>query len=399
VTKTDPAPSVPAVWTDVVGQDQVVQVLTRAARAAATGVQGSAEGMTHAWLFTGPPGSGRSTAARAFAAALQCGQGGCGVCASCHTVLAGTHADVEIVNTRQLSIGVDDTRALVARAARHPSGGRWQIMLIEDADRLTERAGNALLKAIEEPTPRTIWLLCAPALEDVLPTVRSRCRHLSLRTPSTAAVTDVLVRRDGIDPAMASFAARAAQGHIGRAKRLATDEDARLRRTDVLRLPQSLNDLGAALEAAAALVKAATEEAQETGSPVDLDETEQLRRALGAGTTGRGMVSGAAAQLKELEKQQKARATRLKRDALDRALVDLASFYRDVLAVQVGADVELVNEEMRQTVVAIARAATPETTLRRIDAVLAARDAIGASVAPLLAIEALTVALGAGSAS
>jgi len=402
LTKTDSppsAPSLPAVWTDVVGQDPVVQVLTRAARAAATGVQGRAEGMTHAWLFTGPPGSGRSTAARAFAAALQCGQGGCRVCASCHTVLGGTHADVEIVNTRQLSIGVDDTRALVARAARHPSGGRWQIMLIEDADRLTERAGNALLKAIEEPTPRTIWLLCAPALEDVLPTVRSRCRHLSLRTPSTAAVTDVLVRRDGIDPAMAAFAARAAQGHIGRAKRLATDEDARLRRTDVLRLPQSLNDLGAALEAAAALVKAATEEAQETGAPVDLDETEQLRRALGAGTTGRGMVSGAAAQLKELEKQQKARATRLKRDALDRALVDLASFYRDVLAVQVGADVELVNEEMRQAVVAIARAATPETTLRRIDAVLAARDAIGAAVAPLLAIEALTVALGAGSAS
>ncbi len=399
MSTTDTVAPPPAVWTDVVGQDQVVQVLTRAAGAAATGIQGRAEGMTHAWLFTGPPGSGRSTAARAFAAALQCAQGGCGVCASCHTVLAGTHADVEIVNTRQLSIGVDDTRTLVARAARHPSGGRWQIMLIEDADRLTERAGNALLKAIEEPTPRTIWLLCAPALEDVLPTVRSRCRHLSLRTPSTAAVTDVLVRRDGIDPAMASFAARAAQGHIGRAKRLATDEDARLRRTDVLRLPQSLNDLGAALEAAAALVKAATEEAQETGAPVDLDETEQLRRALGAGTTGRGMVSGAAAQLKDLEKQQKARATRLKRDALDRALVDLASFYRDVLAVQVGADVELVNEEMRQTVVAIARAATPETTLRRIDAVLAAREAIAASVAPLLAIEALTVALGAGSAS
>ncbi len=394
-----PSVEVPPVWTDVVGQERVVEVLTRAVRAAAAGAQGSAEGMTHAWLFTGPPGSGRSTAARAFAAALQCDTGGCATCASCRTVLGGTHADVEIVNTRQLSIGVDDTRALVARAARHPAGGRWQIMLIEDADRLTERASNALLKAVEEPTPRTIWLLCAPALEDVIPTVISRCRHLSLRTPSTAAVTDVLVRRDGIDPAMAAFAARAAQGHIGRAKRLATDEDARLRRHDVLRLPLSLNDLGAALEAAAALVKAATDEAQETGAPVDLDETEQLRRALGAGTIGRGMVAGAAPQLKELERQQRARATRFKRDALDRALVDLASFYRDVLAVQVGADVELVNEEMRETVVGVARSATPETTLRRIDAVLAARDAIGASVAPLLAIEALTVALGAGSAA
>ena len=394
-----PASAAPPVWTDVVGQERIVEVLTRAVRAAAAGAQGSAEGMTHAWLFTGPPGSGRSTAARAFAAALQCDSGGCATCASCRTVLGGTHADVEIVNTRQLSIGVDDTRALVARAARHPAGGRWQIMLIEDADRLTERASNALLKAVEEPTPRTIWLLCAPALEDVIPTVISRCRHLSLRTPSTAAVTDVLVRRDGIDPAMAAFAARAAQGHIGRAKRLATDEDARLRRHDVLRLPLSLNDLGAALEAAAALVKAATDEAQETGAPVDLDETEQLRRALGAGTIGRGMVAGAAPQLKELERQQRVRATRYKRDALDRALVDLASFYRDVLAVQVGADVELVNEEMRETVVGVARSATPETTLRRIDAVLAARDAIGASVAPLLAIEALTVALGAGSAA
>ena len=387
------------VWADLVGQERVVDVLSRAVTAAADGrVEGGPEGMTHAWLFTGPPGSGRSNAARAFAAALQCERGGCGACPTCHTVLGGTHADVDIVNTRQLSIGVDDTRALVARAARHPAGGRWQIMLIEDADRLTERASNALLKAVEEPTPHTVWLLCAPALEDVIPTIRSRCRHLSLRTPSTAAVTDVLVRRDGVDPAMASFAARAAQGHIGRAKRLATDEEARMRRHAVLRLPLSLAELGQALQAAAELVKAATEEAQETGAPVELEETEQLRRALGAGTIGRGMVSGAAAQLKELEKQQKARATRFRRDALDRALVDLASFYRDVLSVQVGADVELVNDELRETVLGMARSSGPETTLRRIDAVLAARDAIAASVAPLLAIEALTVALGAGSA-
>ncbi len=352
--------------------------------------------MTHAWLITGPPGSGRSTAARAFAAALQCPDGGCGHCDACHTVLSGTHADVAVVNTRQLSIGVDEARDLVARAGRHPAGGRWQVMIIEDADRLTERAGNALLKGLEEPTPRTVWLLCAPALDDVLVTVRSRARHVSLRTPTTAAVTDVLIRRDGVDPAMAAFAARAAQGHIGRAKRLATDEQARLRRHAVLRLPLSLTHLGPAIQAAGDLVAAATDEGKETGGPVDAAETEQLKRSLGAGTIGRGPIAGAAAQVKELERQQKARGTRFRRDAIDRALVDLASFYRDVLAVQLGAGVELVNEELRDAVRGIAAATVAESTLRRIDAVLAARDAIAANVAPLLAVEAMTVALRTG---
>ena len=226
------------VWADLVGQAPTVAILRTAVAAATDAAGGTARpGMTHAWLFTGPPGSGRSTAARAFAAALQCPDQGCGHCPACHTVLAGTHADVDIINTRLLSIGVKDARALVARAARHPAGGRWQVMIVEDADRLTEQAGNALLKAIEEPTPRTIWLLCAPSIDDVLPTIRSRCRHLALRTPPTDAVAEVLVRRDGVDPAMAAFAARAAQGHIGRARRLATDEDARLRRHAVLRLP------------------------------------------------------------------------------------------------------------------------------------------------------------------
>ncbi|KWX11038.1 DNA polymerase III subunit delta', partial [Carbonactinospora thermoautotrophica] len=115
-------------------------------------------------LFTGPPGSGRSTAARAFAAALQCPSGGCGACEACHTVLAGTHADVHLISTELLSIGVKDTRDLVRRAALSPAGNRWQIIVMEDADRLTESAGNVLLKAIEEPAPRTVWMLCSPAL-------------------------------------------------------------------------------------------------------------------------------------------------------------------------------------------------------------------------------------------
>lgn len=385
------------VWADLVGQDRTVEVLVRAVAGAAARLRGERDdGMTHAWLFTGPPGSGRSTAARALAAALQCPRLGCGECDACRTALGGTHADVQVVNTRKLSIGVDDARALVARAARHPAGGRWQVMVVEDADRLTDSAANALLKAVEEPTERTVWLLCAPAVDDVPPTIRSRCRHLSLRTPSTSAVAEVLVRRDDVDPAMAAFAARAAQGHIGRAKRLAVDEQARLRRHDVMRLPMTLDDLSSALGAAADLVAAATEEANETAGVLAATETEEMKRALGVGTGSSRQPSGAAAQLKELESEQKKRSTRAKRDGIDRALVDLAGFYRDVLAVQSGAEVELVNEEMRDAVTSVARGSTPETTLRRIDAVLRAREQIEVNVAPLLAVEAMTVALRRG---
>lgn len=395
VVGKETAPVAP-VWGDLVGQEHAVEVLTAATRAAELNRRGEpAEGMTHAWLFTGPPGSGRSNAARAFAAALQCPQGGCGVCDACHTVLAGTHADVEVVNTSMLSISVKIARSLVLRAAHHPAGGRWQVMIIEDADRLSDPAANALLKAIEEPTPSTVWLLCAPSLEDVLPTIRSRCRHVPLRTPPSAAVAEVLVRRDGVDPAMATFVARAAQGHIGRAKRLATDEEARMRRHAVLRLPLSLGTLASALEAAADLIGAGTAEANEATADLDSIEIENLKRSMGVGQGAR-QPPGYGPALKELARQQKARATRSKRDAIDRALIDLASFYRDVLVLQAGAHVELVNDEEREAVASVARTSSPVQTLRRIDAVLVARDAIDAAAAPLLAVEAMTVALRAG---
>jgi len=382
-----------SVWDYLVGQEQVVEQL----RAASRGDPGDA-GMTHAWLFTGPPGSGRSTAARAFAAALQCSspERGCGRCRDCHTVLAGSHADVEMVSTELLTIGVRDTRELVRRAALSPSGGGWQVIILEDADRLTDQAANALLKAIEEPAPRTVWMLCAPSQEDVLPTLRSRCRHVRLVTPSASAVADVLVRRDGVDPPMAAFAARVSQGHIGRAKRLATDEGARLRRQEVLALPQQVADIGSALVSAANLVDAAKEEAQAATAIADAAETEQMRTALGAGGSRGRLPPGSAGVLKDLEQRQKRRATRQQRDALDRALVDLAAFYRDVLAVQLDADVELNNAELRPTVLKLARSGTPESTLRQIEAVLACREAVEANVAPLLAVEAMTLALRAG---
>ena len=246
-----------SVWDDLVGQEPVVETLQRAV----IGAQGQLAGhpgssMTHAWLFTGPPGSGRSNAAKAFAAALQCERGGCGECRSCVTARAKTHPDILVINTSGLSIGTDAAKNYVRRAALHPSLGRWQVMIVEDADRLTDQAANALLKAIEEPPPRTVWILCAPSVEDVITTIRSRARSVLLRTPPAAAIAQLLQQRDGIAEDVALPAAKAAQGHIGRARALATNEAVRERRRRILGLPMRLNDLGEALAAAAELNEA-----------------------------------------------------------------------------------------------------------------------------------------------
>ncbi|MBW1598011.1 DNA polymerase III subunit delta' [Streptomyces sp. JJ38] len=420
-----------AVWDDLVGQERVVAQLAAAARdadafvtahaaagtaaeAAHTPADTAAESaiaagssMTHAWLFTGPPGAGRATAARAFAAALQCvspdrasgGVPGCGFCDGCHTALVGTHADVDVIRTDQLTIGVKETRELVRRAQLSPAGGRWQAIVLEDADRLTEGAGNVLLKAVEEPAPRTVWLLCAPSTEDVLPTIRSRCRLLSLRTPPVDAVAELLVRRDGIEPALAAACARATGGHIERSRRLATDERARARRMAVLKLPTRVDTVGGCLGAAQELIDAATEDAKQVAEELDARETEDLRAALG-GTEGKRMPRGTAGAMKELEDRQKRRATRTQRDSLDLALTDLAAFYRDVLARQLGSASAPTGPDLglsaAESVARLAASSRPEQTLRRMEAILECREALDRNVAPLLAVEAMTLALRVG---
>jgi DNA polymerase-3 subunit delta' len=379
------------VWADLIGQDRVVETLQRAVRGATS--EGNRHAMTHAWLFTGPPGSGRSNAARAFAAALQCPFGGCGECNTCTTALSGAHPDVTLVRTEQLSIGVDEVRELVRRAAMSPTLARHQVLVIEDADRITERGADALLKSIEEPAPRTVWLLCAPTADDVVATIRSRCRLVELSTPSTAAIAELLHRRDGVDPELAGFAARVAQGHIGRARALARNEAARERRRAVLQVPARLVSLGACLEAAAQLVEAATAESAQVTSELDAKERAELSEALGFTTKG-ARPRNAQAALRDLEDQQKARAKRLQRDALDRVLTELTSFYRDVLAVQTAAGAELINTELASSIATLARDTTPEATIAKLDAILGCRTALETNVAPLLAMESLMLSLG-----
>ena len=380
------------VWSQVIGQPAAVAELQAAVA--------DADAMTHAWLFTGPPGSGRSVAARAFAAALQCPDGGDGTCHACHTVLAGTHADLSVINPEGLSIGVDEAREIVRVAARAPSQGRWQVIVVEDADRMTEGAANAVLKMIEEPPPRTVVMLCAPSLhpEDVSVTIRSRCRVVALHTPTAEAIAEVLVRRDGVDPALAAWAAGASGGHVGRARRLARDEDARLTRKAVLDVPLSLVSLAACLEAAESLVGAADEETGAATGARDAAELEALKTSLGVGARGPGVVAasrGSAGQIKELERRQKVRAKRVGRDSLDRALVDLAGLYRDalVLATAPSDPLPLNHPDRRADAEELGRRIGPEGALLRIEAVLECRAALEQNVKPQVALEALAVRL------
>ena len=377
-----------SVWDDLVGQRAVLDTLRHAA---------AGEGMTHAWLFTGPPGSGRSNVARAFAAALQCEtRTGCGECEACRLGISGSHPDIKWVRSETSVLYVDDMRELVQAAAKFPSVGRWQIVVIEDADRLgtpeNPRTGNALLKAIEEPTPRTVWLLCAPTRADVLPTIASRSRHVTLATPTGEQITDFLVR-SGIDATVASFAARASQGHIGRARALCVDEGTRSRRREIVSLPARLTGIGSCMSAASNLNELAKEETEAITAETEQRELKDLQSIFGNERKDLASRSYRAA-LSSLEKLQKQKAKRRVLDVIDRALMDLVSVYRDAIALSMGAPGMLVNEELRGDVETLARAATSEELLRMIDAIFTAREQmLEFNVPPQLALESMMVAL------
>jgi DNA polymerase-3 subunit delta' len=378
-----------SVFDNLIDQEHVISVLREAVSASADSSNQSQE-MTHAWLFTGPPGSGRSNAALAFAAALVCKSGGCNNCIDCKTALSGTHADVELVKTEGLSIKIDEVRDLITRASWSPAVGNYRVVVIEDADRLTESAANALLKAIEEPGLRTVWLLCAPSATDVLPTIRSRTRSLVLRTPSVAAVA-ALLEEEKFSSAMANFAARASQGHIGRARHLAKSEDARTRRQAILKISLLITDVASAFKAAQVLVEAAKAEAEEEAEKRDDAELASLKEAWGQ--QGSKLTQGGAKVVKDLEKEQKSRTTRMVRDYLDRALLDIATLYRDILLIQSNSLDSIINTDLISEMTQISNSTSPEATLAKLEAIMSARTNLSHNAAPLLTIEALMVSL------
>lgn len=373
------------VFADLAGQQRVITTLTEQVD------QGEP---THAWLFTGPPGSGRTTAARAFAAALQCtaSPAGCGTCPTCVSVVSGKHPDVAFISTEKFEYQVRDVREIITQAQDKASQARWRIIIIEDADRMSERSGNVMLKAIEEPPANMIWILCAPSPADVLVTIRSRCRAVNLSIPSTEDVAQLLVRRDGLDAELARFAARASQSHIGVARLLARDEQARIQREKVVTLPLRVTTLPQAMEAAAEISKLSAERAEHiTGADLQ-HKVSELRKANGLGEE-ENIPAGLRGQFRELEENAKRFARRASFDAIDRTLTDLTTFFRDVLSLQLDTRVELVNEHLREKLNAFAAHQSREKTLSQIDAIDDARRRIAANVNQLMALEALMTRL------
>lgn len=374
------------VWDHLTGQADAIRSL----RAAASTAAGNTA-MSHSWLITGPPGSGRSNLAYAFAAALL-SRGPEDEDATVRQVQARTHPDLAVLSTEMVIIKMDEVRELVKASQFSPSVGRYRVVVIEDADRMTERTSNLLLKALEEPPPRTVWILCAPSEADLIPTIRSRVRSVRLRVPSTADVAALLRDRDGVDPVTAEVAAREAQSHIGMAHRLATDPDARARRRQTLDTALAIRSVADAVMAASTLLAVAGDDAKAITLERDAVERESALRSLGVAPGGT-VPPALRSQLRALEDDQKRRATRSLRDGIDRILVDLLSLYRDVLLLQLGVDGEPINQAIRPALDDAARASTPASTLRVMDAVTTARTRIDSNVAPALALEAMLVAV------
>ncbi|MGW9268012.1 DNA polymerase III subunit delta' [Microbacterium sp. NPDC055599] len=377
------APAFP--WADVWGQDAAVDTL----RAAAA----DPSALSHAWLITGPPGSGRSTLAYAFAAALIAE--GPDDDATMRQVLAGTHPDVTALRTDKVIITIAEARSLVERSYFAPSAGRYRVIVVEDADRMVERTSNVLLKALEEPPEQTVWILCAPSEADLLPTIRSRVRSLRLREPDVADVARLISLRTGVDEAVAEQAARHAQRHIGMAQRLATDDAARRRREETLRAVIGVRGVNDAVDVAGRIIQAATEDAKALTAERDANERAALLRTVGV-AEGQAVPPALRPQVSALEDEQKKRATRSLRDGIDRVLTDMQSLFRDVVMLQFGRSDDLINSELRPELVDLAAAWPVARTLVVLDHLAETRQSLERNVAPLLALESLLVTVTSG---
>lgn len=374
----------PRVFRDVISQPEAVAELLRSI--------GQETSVHHAWLFTGPPGSGRSQIALAFSAALLCNEGGCGFCNSCEMIRVGTHPDVQVLNTERVQISIDEVSAFIDKSLTMPAVGKYRIMVIEDADRMMERTSNLLLKSLEEPPKGTIWMLCAPSEADLLPTIRSRVRRVQLKVPTVEAVSQLLVEKYGVPFELAQVSAAQAQCHVGMARRLATNAGARDRRSQALQAALSIVDIPSAMQAAEVLSKLAESDGAQLTGEQDEQERRELMIQLGV-SEEQGLTPSARSQLRKLEESQKRRATRSKRDGLDRILIDLMGLYRDVLTVQLGANESLINPDLANEIQSLASETSQAQVFRNIEEIEKVRYRMDRNVKESLLLDSLAITL------
>jgi len=372
------------VWDELLGQPEAIEQLRRV-------VENKDAGFQHSWLFTGPAGSGRSTLARAFASALQCEENGCGECSTCKLISADAHPDVRMLVTDKVIISIEEVRQLVQFSSLGATLGRYRIIVIEDADRMTERTSNVLLKALEEPQEKTIWILCAPSAADMLPTIRSRTRNIVLRLPSNDEVAQLLVQRDKVSIELAAQCARQAQQHVGMARRLALSKDARQRRMETLRELISISNLSGAMATAERLINLAKKDAEASAEEKNLAERSRLLIAYGI--DDEKIPANLRSEFRQLEENQKRRNTRALRDGIDRILTDTESLFRDVLSIQLGTEAELINTELQVEINQRAAETSAEDSVALLEAISAARQRLESNVRDLLVMEALCTKL------
>lgn len=380
-----------SVWDSLVGQQPVIDMLSRIA-------QGDPGQITQSWLICGPPGSGRSNMARAFAAALESPDHGMNDEPTRVTqqVLAGTHPDVTVLATNKVTIGIDQVREIITTSEQMPATAPWRIIIIEDVDRMLERTTNVLLKEIEEPAEHCIWLLCAPSAQDVLPTIRSRTRIVNLAVPSASAVAEFLTSTTNVEPKIAQRAARLSEGHIGIAKLYATDEQVMTDRDELVVGVLNLARASDAVLLAGNLIDNAKAQAEVDASRTAADQEAEFRRINGLEPGERipPKLRGAFNQIAKKD-DLKRLTTRRTRDVLDRALNSIASIYRDVAVLQNNAEdsVGLINLENRSAITELSVRLNRAGAVARLDEVAHTRKRLAGNGNPLLVFESLFCAL------
>ena len=318
-----------ALFADIVGQELALTMLRRAL----------AIGAAHAYLFWGPPGVGQEEAAYAFAAALACAEGGCGVCDACRRARAGIHPDVDVLAPEGAFITVDQIREVNRDVSLRPFEARARIYILLEADTMNKEAANAFLKTLEEPPPHAHFILVTAFPEILPPTILSRCQRVPFGRVPARVLADHLRARFGLSDLDAVAFARVARGRVAYGRELAGDAGARAHRERLITWARRIP----------------TDSPLETQQMTDeilasIERRAETRVAALDAAKGRDLEwAGDVRTRTRVEKLYELKSKRERRKAvtagLDEVMHTFSGWYRDLAMVALGADDAVFNSD------------------------------------------------------